>query len=668
MFLIGLSVSFLLFVPLLMNFAYPPIGIARPLSLAPLVTTFSVILAGLSLAAYKKGLLDLQIYTTGFKELIGKIAAPPVLGAALIVIIGILGGLSMMFYLDSIFSLLLGLSIVLVVVLIIADKISPRFYPLYVVAIAVSLQFGRTLTSPYLIAGSDSVFEVYIATLVKAAGVWNPNFLLSLRGIDDYYAMLSVVLLPNVYSIVLNLGTSWVLKLIYPIIFAFVPLGLYEIFKTQVKFSSKSAFLAVFLFMSFFAFAQAMPIVPRQEIAELFLVLAVLLIMNKYSQASKKAALLIVFIGSLAVSHYATSYIFLFYLGVFFIGSAFITSRTRQKRAESTISVTIAVLAVTIIFGWYLFAGAGATYAWFINIGAHTFNVLSAQLFSLSNDPAVTSGLGGSSVGLSLIQALAHYWQLSIEVFIMAGLAYVILRRKTPKMSPQFLMFSLSSFLLMIVVIVMPALGGAINTWRSFSFALLFLAPLCIFGVQFVVETVFGSLRANRGLIIKLTTIAFIVLLVPYFLFNYSFVAEIAEHPANYAFLPTQNPNGRGVVYNDYHSWSYMGGPTPIETVFASTWLSGSVGKSSVFADWIRSADLVDTGNVSPHSIIDLSYIARHPSSNAYIYLGPANVQQQSVAQTFHGLNEELSLSSVPELAAASRVYDNGLCEVYRTQ
>src|SRR5665647_1505751 len=115
LFLIGLSVSFLLFVPLLMNFVYPPLGISRPISLSPLVVTFSAILAGLSLAAYKKGFLDLQINVGGLKKLVKTAMAPPVLGAALIVIMGVLSGLFLRFYLDSIFSLLLGLSIVLIV-------------------------------------------------------------------------------------------------------------------------------------------------------------------------------------------------------------------------------------------------------------------------------------------------------------------------------------------------------------------------------------------------------------------------------------------------------------------------------------------------------------------------------------------------------------------------
>ncbi|MGZ4951763.1 MAG: hypothetical protein ACXV5K_12120, partial [Halobacteriota archaeon] len=304
LFTIGLSVSFLFFVPLVMIFTFPILGISRPISLVPLATTFSVILGALSLAAYKKGSFDVQIKIGGFKQVRDNIAISPVLGAALIVIIGVLGGLSAWFFLDSIFLLVLGLSIAVVVVLLVTNKISPRFYPLYLFAIAIGLLYSRTLASPNLF-GTDAMYELYFANLVKGAGVWDPSFSLGIPALDNYYVMLSVSVLPTVYSILLNISTVWVFKLIYSFIFACVPLGLYAIFRTHVK-STKSAFLAAFLFASYVSFYGVMPIVTRQELAEFFFVLAILLIVSRYPQTLTKAALLLVFITSLAVSHYTT--------------------------------------------------------------------------------------------------------------------------------------------------------------------------------------------------------------------------------------------------------------------------------------------------------------------------------------------------------------------------
>jgi uncharacterized membrane protein len=667
LFLIGLSVAFLLFVPLLMNFAYPPLGISRPISLSPLVITFSVILAGLSLAAYKKGAIDLEIHAGGFKNLIRKILTPPILGAALIFIMGILGGLSVMFYLDSIFSLLLGLSVVLIVVLIIIDKVSPRFYPLYIFVIAIALQYSRTLASLNLF-GSDAMYELYFANLVKFGGVWDPSYSINFI-VSRYSAMLSVSILPTVYSILLNLSTVWVYKLVYPFVFAFVPVGLYEIFRTQVKFSSKSAFLAAFLFVSFFAFFQAMPAVPRQEIAELFFVLAVLLFVKRYSQASKKAALLILFIGSMVVSHYATSFVFLFYLGIVVLGSALV-SRTKQKRAESAVLVTIVIFAIVFTLGWYLVAGAGTPFQGFLDTVIYTLKLISTGAFFNSSDPYVRAGLGSTQAGFSLVQVLAHYWQLIIEALILTGFVSALWRGK-PKMSPKFFFFALGSFLLLLAVAALPSLQGAINVWRSYSFALMFLAPFCIIGLTVIVGFISGWLGANRGLVSKLTSVALILLFVPYFLFSYGFISEIAEKPANYALLPTQNLNGRGVEYSNNAAWSYMiQGPVPSESVYASTWVSRFVNHSYVYTDWIRAPELAAYGHVSPESVIIFTNsTAKLISSKAFIYLGAANVQQKSIVLLgFYTGQGELNTSSVRQLTAASRVYDSGLCKIYRTR
>jgi len=262
---------------------------------------------------------------------------------------------------------------------------------------------------------------------------------------------------------------------------------------------------------------------------------------------------------------------------------------------------------------------------------------------------------------------LGRYWQIITEILIMVGLASVILRRKTPKMSPEFLLFALASFFVLLVVVAVPSLGSAINSWRAYSFALFFLAPCCILGVEVIVETISGWLGANRGLVFKLTSVALIVLLVPYFLFNNGFIFEIAEHPDNYAFLPTQNLNGRGVEYFQNATWSYMDqSPVPTESVYASTWLSRSLGQSVVYADSYTTPELAAYGHISPDSTAIFSpWDLNRTLHNAYVYLGPANVQQQSIAMRGYTGPLIVNISSVLAVSSESRVYSNGLAEVY---
>ncbi|MGZ4881906.1 MAG: hypothetical protein ACXV7G_12750, partial [Halobacteriota archaeon] len=176
LFLIGLSVSFLMFVPWLMDVMYPQVGIFNPISLLPLLTTFSLILVGLSFVAYRTGALDFQATTCGFEMLADRIKNPSVLGMMLILVLAILGGLLIRLDLNSLFSLLLMAGVaVVVMLLIISHRVSPRFDPLWIFVIALALQYSVAMASTYLF-GSDSNYELYFANLVRSSGYWNPSY------------------------------------------------------------------------------------------------------------------------------------------------------------------------------------------------------------------------------------------------------------------------------------------------------------------------------------------------------------------------------------------------------------------------------------------------------------------------------------------------------------
>lgn len=659
LFLVGLSICFLMFVPLAMNFAYPALGISRPISLLPLTITFSLILAALSFVSYWKVPVGFQITQKDIRASISRIMSPTALGAALILVLGILGALFVWFYSNSFFSLLSWLSIAIFVTLIAISRRTPeRFYPLLVFIIALTLQYNRTLVSPNLF-GLDGHYELYFADLVKSSGYWDPNFAINNVYWGDYFAMLSVTVLPNVYSILLNIDTVWVFKLVSPIIFAFAPLGLYEIYKSQIKFSSKAAFLATFFFMSFFAFYLAMPWLTRQGVAELFVVLVVLLITSKYVRESKKTALLILFTGGVAVSHYSTSYIFLFYLAALLTGSIIIASQNRQKRDKSIVSAVLVSIAVVMIFGWYLYASGGSSYQALVLVVSHAYS----SLFNQFTTPEITV-LGGPT-SESFTHMLGHYWQVVTEILITIGLGFVIWRRKTKKMTTELLILSVASFAILLVNSGQPTL--AITSYRAYSIALLFLAPCCVIGVEAIFDFSSSRLRADKDAVVKLKSAALIGVLIPYFLFQCGFIFELTEHPSNYALLPSQNQNQR-VAYYDNTSWSYAAaGLTPTESVYASKWLSSSMGRSPVFVDLYRQAEVIGYGKISPNSIIVLgSSNLNQSAKNAYTYLGPAQVQQGTIKiMTSQSDSQTLQISILPALTIGSQIYSNGLAKVY---
>ncbi len=665
LFLVGLSVSLLMFVPLMMNFVYPVLGIARPISLLPLATTLSLILAGLSLFAYKKGALDFQITESDLKALINLVTSPLALGAALILLLAILGGLFTRFYLDSVLSLLSMLSIAIaVIVLVISRRGSERFYPVYIFSIALALLYSRTLASSNLF-GFDIFNELYVADLVKASGVWNPSFVLSAVSVNDYYTMLSVSILPNVYSILLNVDNVWVFKLVIPFILAFVPVGLYQLWRTQLDISDKSAFLAAFFFVSFLEFYDEM--IVRQEVAALFLVLALLLLLSSHLRGSKVTAVLIVFIASLAVSHYAMSYIFVFFLVVLLIVSILI--KPRQAQSTSVLTATLVALAIAVTFGWYMFASGAAPYTELLHTGTSVANSLSTELFAVGKEPAVASGLMVGIAYVSFAHVLEHYWIIVTVVLEMVGLTVMIWQRKGVGIRIQFLVLSLASFFMMLLAVAVPVFAGAINGDRLYAIALFFLAPYCVFGIEAIVDALGSQIHARKDLLLKLKYVALIAVLVPYFLLMSGFIFEITEHPSNFAFLPSQNQTALEYSLPGGRDWSYLvQTPTPDESVYAARWLSSSMSPLPVYTDWSgANGPLVGYGHISPDSISFLTPSAVNgPLMHSYVFLGAANVQNGSIVLI--SPNGELNypqFSSYPTLNAGNRVYSNGLAEVY---
>ena len=360
--------------------------------------------------------------------------------------------------------------------------------------------------------------------------------------------MLSISLLPNVFSILLNADNVLVYELVFPFIFAFVPVGLFQLYKKQLKFSDKSAFLSAFFFMSFFVFLGTWS---RQEVALLFAVLVLMLVMGKYSEGAKTTALLLLFICSMVVSHYTTSYIFLFYLVVLLIGSILIGAKNRQKRDRSAISAALVVLAFFIAFSWYTYVSGGAPYAALASVGGHTVNNFASDFLS-NPDPAIAAALGGGLSSLLFTHVLAHYWVIATEVLIAGGLALMVWWRSALRINTPFLLLSLASFFILLVSIAVPTVSNAIGSTRVYFLMSIFLAPYCIFAIETIADAISKWSRANKDHARKLKYAALIGVLVPYFLFNYGVIFEITEHPSNFAFLPSQAESERLLQYGEY--------------------------------------------------------------------------------------------------------------------
>lgn len=232
---VGLSIATMMFTGLLMNTVYPFFGIPRPISITPLIITISIIVLALCVLSYMR---DKDFSDPGYVD-IKDILSPTVLFLCLIPFLAIFGTYLVNYHENNVLLLLLLMIIAFIVILTAFDKFVPRkVYPLAILIISLSLLFHDSLIYPY-ISGGDVNFEYHVYKLVEMNSYWD-----STSPSASYNAMLSVTILPSIYTYLLNIDGTWIFKIIYQVIFSLVPLGLYLAYKMQTD--EKTAFLSVF--------------------------------------------------------------------------------------------------------------------------------------------------------------------------------------------------------------------------------------------------------------------------------------------------------------------------------------------------------------------------------------------------------------------------------------
>ena len=303
LFATGLSLATLMFTAFILNLILPFLGYSKPISFISLFSAISLIIILLIIITI--------IQKNDFKNKkfihLNSDLLLPAAALALIPFLSIMGTYMVNFYQSNILLMILICIISIIVMLMSFNRLIPKsLYPFTIFIIAIALLLQNSLISMYL-WGWDIHGEYYYASTVLKNGFWNWNIS------NAYNGVLSTNLLSVYYSIICDIDISWVLKIIYPFVFSLLPLGVYEIVKNQFK-SRRIAFLSAFFFTSFFVFFYEMLALARQEIAEIFLVLILLLLLDVKIMKTKNAFMLTIFSASLVVSHYATSYIFILIL------------------------------------------------------------------------------------------------------------------------------------------------------------------------------------------------------------------------------------------------------------------------------------------------------------------------------------------------------------------
>ena len=662
MYTIGLSLSTLIFVGFLINVFYPPLGIHKPFS--PLITilTTSLLVLLLSLICYIRD----KNYSNSSFIYFQDIFSIPVLFLLFIPFLSIFGTYFVN-YLNNNLILMLMIIIISFVVYSIGwtNFIPDKLYPLALWTITLSLVWHNTLISNYLNI-YDVTREFYYTKLVIEHSYWDWALF------SNYNSVLSNVVLGPIFYYFCNLNLTFVFKIIFPLLFSFVPVGLYSIYKAKFD-NSKFSFLSCTLFLSINPVYNEISSTTKQSTAEIFLILLLMLLLVDSNIArTKKSFLIMIFSVSMVVSHYGISYILagalvftvlLLHLvpARFYKNHMKITDFNNNKIASSNFIIFYLVFTLS----WYIFLSGSSSFISFVNLISHVANTLFTEFL----DPESSRGLylivrNNPSV-LATMYKCSH---LLIQLLITVGL-FSFLIIKNEKLDVKYILISLYFFLINLAAICFSGFA-VMNAGRLYHLSLFLLAPFFILGVISASKIKCHILKVNfedqnKEKLLKISS----TILVIYLLFNTGFIFEINKDSFNSiaisqgSILKSGDKNEIAELYFRY---------IPESDVFSARWLSDNVpnmNKTHIYATLGHGegkAVLGSYGMIPYDNMRMLDGNTTRINKGDYIYLHYVNV----IYNIGLGLDTKLGRPIIFDMSDISyllenKLYDNGGSEIF---
>jgi len=668
---VGLSLSFLMFLGVLMNTLYPLLGISRPISLFPLVTTISIGVLILCILSY---MTDKNLSNTISKEAFSadlKEAFSPILFFCLIVFSAILGAYLVNYYQNNVLLMLMFVMIALAVVLIVYDRLFPKeLYPLLIFIIALALLYHISLISKFVTSG-DVFNEIYFSHLVRINSKW-------IQAIPETNnAMLSIVMCAPIYSILLGMNLTWLFKLLYPLIYSLVPVGLYNIFQRQTN--EKVAFLACFYFMCPIMFGNMVG-VEKQIMGEFFLTLLIMLMVSREISGLKKKIMFIVFMFSLIVSHEGTSYVFMLLL-VFALLLIKISRLMGRKFNINYINRSFVLVYIVLLLAWYIYISNSSTFEVIVKLGNHIVN----SIFTDFLNPISTGGMNLLvSKKPSLLQEVGKYLNVILQVFTIVGLIKVLRRRtyRETEFCDEYLVFSIIWIVMWLASLLIPYFthpGSSIGAGRLYHLSLLFLAPFCIIGGKEIISSSFYHISSkfqnirhirrvkdNTHYVYMHTNLhtslrILSVILVIFLLFEYGFIYEVANDRPTSIPLSIYRYEESDINTKLLFKWKYLFE----QEVASARWLYEKRDVNIlVYSDYLSQQTILRAyGNVYNAGILSNKTESR---GEKYVYLNYLNVRDG----VFHGYDPKVVYGVYYDITEIShflmnKIYSNRGSEIY---
>jgi uncharacterized membrane protein len=620
-----------MFAGLLVNEIGLMIGVSNPLTLLPLMVALNTVIAAVAiLGNIRDAKFRFPLIQPSKKLLL-------VLFLVSIPVLSVVGAMWVNAFENSSILLFLIVTISLVFAIgVMSQKLLPsKFYALAVLVIAISLLYHSLLISNYIVSfASDVVTEHNVFKITQNNAYWNPT-----KVYPRMSSMLSITVLPTLYSNLLNIDSTWTFKLIFPLIFSFVPLGLYQMWREYI--GKKYAFVPAFLFMAEQTFHFEMISLNRQMVAELFFVLLLLVILSNKMKRLSKMMCFMIFAFGLVTSHYGLAEIFLFFISLTFI---FLFAFKRPRN----ISTGMVMLFFVIMFTWYIYTARAAVFESILDYGNYVFNQLGEFSNPASRGEHVLRGLGLESPP-TIWNAVSRAFAYFIQFLIAVGFLGLVTKRTKVRIDRNYFMFIFIGIAFLSALILVPGLAKTLNMTRFYHILLIFLAPLSVIGA-----TVLANLLSKRKKELLVSALLLVVL-VPYFLFQTNFVYELVGSdswsiPLSKHRMASLRLYGLG--YIDGYS------------VFGAKWLSETINieYTQIYADWASQGNVLNAYGLIPWQDVETLSNVTQISINSTVYLSALNIVDGIIiGQSYVFNSSELSF-----INDTNKIYTNGRCEIYK--
>lgn len=436
-----------------------------------------------------------------------------------------------------IFAMIIGICVI--VGLVAFDKLKETYYPHIIGAIGFALLLQTTLLGPGIM-GSDIHTEYYF--YYTALDGWDAT----LR--HPYNAAIGTTVIAPFLTNAFRIPGYWIYKVIFPLLFSFVPFLLYFVFKKE--FGAKNAFFAAFFFIIVPTWSMEMFSLPRQMLGELMLALCLFLVLVSKWRLKIKVPLLVV-LGTLgAMFHYVMGPAIILYLGFACLLLLFFKRRVFPVKWLSLVVVALLIsggvyysvvaqgIALDCITG-ISYSYATQSKAWTGEVGttrataggeivvvgtegigegdeieevAIVEETKTTTTFLDRTSPLIRTAWGADFLDANIWGKVFRIFQYLTQLAIVVGFVYLIKDRK--KYSAEYLSFCVASILLICACMFIPKFAGLINATRFYHLAMFLLAPVFILGGKAIFRNY------------KLLTVC---LIIPYYLFTSGFIFEATQ-------------------------------------------------------------------------------------------------------------------------------------------